>query len=82
MITKDILWKSIIEDLFDDFLLCFFPAFSKKVNFKKKFEFLDKALDVLLPEAEAGKRYADKLVKVFAKTGKAHFVLIHIEVQG
>ena len=82
MITRDILWKGIIEDLFDDFLRYFFPDFSQKVNFRKKFEFLDKELDALLPEAEAGKRYADKLVKVFTKKGKAHFILLHIEVQG
>ena len=82
MITRDILWKGIIEDLFDDFLRYFFPNFSKRVNFRKKFEFLDKELDALLPEAEAGKRYVDKLVKVFTKTGKAHFVLLHVEVQG
>ncbi len=82
MITRDILWKGIIEDLFDDFLRYFFPDFSKKVNFRKKFEFLDKELDALMPEAEAGKRYADKLVKVFTKGGKVHFILLHVEVQG
>ncbi len=68
--------------MFDDFLRYFSPEFSKKVNFKKKFEFLDKELDALVPEAEAGKRYADKLVKVFTKKGKAHFILLHVEVQG
>ncbi|TAE17098.1 MAG: hypothetical protein EAZ95_07005 [Bacteroidetes bacterium] len=82
MISKDILWKGIIEDLFDDFLPYFFPDLSQEIDFQAGFEFLDKELDTLLPEAEAGKRNADKLVKVFTKQGNAHFILLHIEVQG
>lgn len=82
MIAKDILWKGIIEDLFDDFLPYFFPELAKDVDFQAGFEFLDKELDMLLPEAEAGNKRADKLVKAFTKQGKVHFILLHIEVQG
>jgi hypothetical protein len=82
MVSKDILWKGIIEDLFDDFLWYFFPTLASQVDFTRPFEFLDKELDALLPEAKVGSRRADKLVKVFTKQGKAHFVLLHIEVQG
>jgi hypothetical protein len=82
MVTKDILWKGIIEDLFEDFLWYFFPTLSLDIDFSRPFEFLDKELDALFPEAEVGSKRADKLVKVFTKDGNARFILLHIEVQG
>ncbi|HAI75730.1 MAG TPA: hypothetical protein DCM08_05735 [Microscillaceae bacterium] len=83
-ISKDTLWKGIIEDLFDDFLHYFFPDWaSQSVDFTKGFEFLDKELDELYPKPKGGqKRYADKLVKVFTREGQEQWLLIHIEVQG
>ena len=83
-ISKDTLWKGIIEDLFDDFLYYFFPNWAKKtVDFSKPFEFLDKELDEIYPKSKDNqKRYADKLVKVFSKQGTTQWLLIHIEVQG
>ena len=79
---KDLMWKGIIEDLFDDFLYFFFPDFVKEVDFTKPFEFLDKELQQLYPEAEGDNRRADLLVKVFLKSGEETWLLIHIEVQG
>ena len=42
---------------------------------------MDNALEKITRDAEIGKRYADKLVKVWLKTGELAWVLIHIEVQ-
>ncbi len=83
-ISKDTLWKGIIEDLFDDFLLYFFPEWAAQtVDFSKPFLFLDKELDEIYPKPQDNqKRYADKLVKVFTKTGEEKWLLIHLEVQG
>ncbi len=82
-IPKDTLWKAIIEDLFDDFCYYFFPKWAESVpDFSKLPEFLDKELDALYPKDDPSKRFADKLVKVFTKEGKEHWILIHIEVQG
>ncbi len=52
-------------------------------DFEKGFQFLDKELEQLFPveEMEAPK-FVDKLVKVFTKTGKEEWILVHIEVQG
>lgn len=81
-ISKDLLWKGIIEDLFDDFLHYFFPEWaSSEVDFGRAFEFLDKELDAIYPE-KSKKKYADKLVKVFLKNGEESWVLVHVEVQG
>jgi hypothetical protein len=82
-ISRDTLWKGIIEDLFEDFLHYFYPIWAKnEVDFSEKFEFLDKELDELYPSIKGEKRYADKLVKVNLKNGQNQWVLIHIEVQG
>lgn len=82
-ISKDTLWKGIIEDLFEDFCHYFFPDWARTVpDFSQNPEFLDKELDEIYPENKAQKRYADKLIKVFTKQGQAQWLLIHIEVQG
>jgi predicted transposase/invertase (TIGR01784 family) len=82
-ISKDTLWKSIIEDLFEDFCAYFFPSWTAQMaNFAQPVEFLDKELDAIFPEVSTQKRYADKLVKVFTKQGREQWILVHIEVQG
>jgi predicted transposase/invertase (TIGR01784 family) len=82
-ISRDTLWKGIIEDLFEDFLLYFYPNWAiNEVDFSRRFEFLDKELDEIYTNSNNEKRYADKLVKVYLKNGQSQWVLIHIEVQG
>ncbi|MFN3316504.1 MAG: hypothetical protein ACK40K_06810, partial [Raineya sp.] len=81
-VSRDTLWKGIIEDLFEDFLMYFYPDWVKEqIDFSRKPQFMDKELAKIYPEG-AKKKYADKLVKVFTKTGQEHWILIHIEVQG
>ncbi len=68
MVTQDILWKGIIEDMFEEFMWYFFPEFSEnKADFSKPIQFLDKELQSLLPESERNARHADKLVKIPVK---------------
>lgn len=81
MISKDILWKGIIEDLFEDFLGFFYPEKVHEVDFDKGFEFLDKELHQIFPDNDSKSRYADKLVKLYVK-GKEQWLLVHIEIQG
>ena len=81
-IKKDELWKGIIKALFEDFLHFFFPDFIDEVDFTKPIEFLDKELQELIPDSESGNRRADLLAKVFLKSGKDKWILIHSEVQG
>ena len=52
------------------------------IDFSQGYTFLDKELQKIIKEDEIGKRYADKLVKVFLKTGEEKWLLIHVEVQG
>jgi predicted transposase/invertase (TIGR01784 family) len=82
MISKDVLWKGIIEDLFEYFIRYFLPALAKEIDFSKTIEFLDKELDALMPENTRKNRHADKLIKFYTKAGKPKYILLHIEVQG
>ncbi len=82
MVTRDLLWKGIIEDCFDDLLNYFYPDWATEVDFGQDFEFLDKELIQLFPDEDQNQRYADKLVKVFTKNGAEKWVLVHVEVQG
>ena len=84
MKRDDALWKGILEDLFDDFLLFYFPESINTIDFTKRFVFLDKELEQLFPnnQNEFSPKYVDKLVKVFTKKGTEEWILIHIEVQG
>ena len=81
-ISKDVLWKGIIEDFFTDFLLFFFAERSKEIDFSKDFEFLDKELEKIQIDSKSKRRRIDKLVKVYLKNGEEEWFLIHIEVQG
>ena len=82
MITRDLLWKGIIEDLFEDFLGYFFPELYPLVDLEKGYEFLDKELQQIYPASALGQRFADKLAKVYLKSGGELWLLVHIEIQG
>ena len=74
-------WKQAIERFFPDFMRFFFPDIYDDINWNKAYEFMDKDLEKITRDAEIGRRYADKLVKVWLKNGQLAWVLIHIEVQ-
>jgi hypothetical protein len=81
---SDILWKVIMEEVFDDLLRFIMPDADQEYNMERGFEFLDKELAEMYPEPEkeSDTRFADKLIKVFNREGEEDWILIHIEVQG
>ncbi len=82
MIDNDTLWKEIIEELFEDFVAFFMPDLYKDIDFDRGYEFLDKEFAALFPDTDGTKRFADKLAKVYLKSGDERWVLIHVEIQG
>ncbi|WP_439556314.1 hypothetical protein [Dyadobacter sp.] len=84
MYTNDILWKSILEDTFEDFLEFFFPNSHALFDLSKGFQYLDKELEQLFPADDCTPevRFVDKLVKVYLLDGKEEWILVHVEVQG
>jgi predicted transposase YdaD len=83
MKRDDTLWKSILEDVFEDFLRFFYPNADDIFDLEKGFDFLDKELEELFPQTQRKDvRYVDKLVRVWLKNGREEWILIHVEVQG
>ncbi len=83
MKRDDLLWKAILEDIFDDFLRFFYKEAEQLFDISKGFEFLDKELEELFPIDEGSDiRYVDKLVKVYLNDGQEKWILVHVEVQG
>lgn len=79
---QDSVWKEVLSYYFEEFIAFFFPEVHQDIDWNKKYEFLDKELEKISPKNLSGKRYVDKLVKVFLHGGEETWVLIHIEVQG
>ncbi len=73
--------KDILQTYFEEFMQFFFPAAHIQIDWTKKLEFLDKELEEVTKDAEIGRRFADKLIKLYLKNGDEQWILIHIEVQ-
>jgi Putative transposase, YhgA-like len=74
-------WKDALELFFPAFVTFFFPQVHAAVDWSRGYEALDKELQQIVREAAVGRRYADKLFKVWLKDGQEAWVLIHVEVQ-
>jgi hypothetical protein len=81
---SDILWKVVMEEVFDDLLRFIYPDADQLYDMERGFEFLEKELSEMYPEPDKGSdtRFADKLVKVFHRDGEEEWVLMHVEIQG
>ena len=75
-------WKKALEVYFEEFIDFFFPEMAADVDWSREHVFLDKELQQVTREAALGRRYVDKLVRVYRKNGHEEWVLAHIEVQG
>jgi len=75
-------WKEIIELYFRVFMQFFFPQTETEIAWERGYEFLDKELQQVVRDSESGRRYADKLVKVWRASGEETWVMVHIEIQG
>src|SRR5437588_17751 len=74
-------WKEALDHYFEPFMAFFFPLAHAAIDWSRGYEMLDKELQKIVPQAEQGRRYVDKLVKVWLKSGEEKWLLIHIEVQ-
>ena len=81
MVDYDSPWKEALDFFFADFLQLLFPEAHADIDWGRPCESLDKELQQIAPEAEIGRRYVDKLVKVWLKSGEEQWVLVHVEVQ-
>ncbi len=75
-------WKDVLERYFPEFMALFFPEIYLEIDWSKGWESLDQELQKVVRDAETGRRYADKLMKVWRKSGGELYVVIHVEIQG
>lgn len=74
-------WKEALDTYFEAFLALWFPAPHGQIDWSRGYESLDKEFQQVVREAELGRRYVDKLVKVWTRDGAERWVLVHVEVQ-
>jgi len=74
-------WKAALEKYFNEFLALLFPAIHNEVDWSRGYEFLDGELEKITVDAKTGRRYTDKLVKVYYHDGTEEWLLIHVEIQ-
>src|SRR4051794_31813854 len=75
-------WKEALDRYFEACLALFFPHAHADLDWARGSEMLDKELQPIVRQAKHGRRYVDKLVKVWLKDGREKWLLIHVEVQG
>jgi hypothetical protein len=73
--------KEALDLYFEAFLALLFPKVHAQIDWSRGYESLDKEFQQVVREAELGRRYVDKLVKVWTRDGVECWVLIHVEVQ-
>jgi hypothetical protein len=74
-------WKVLMDKYFQQFLEFFFREVYDDIDWSRGYEFLDKEFQQIVREAETGKRYVDKLVKVWVRDGQEQIVYVHTELQ-
>jgi hypothetical protein len=74
-------WKEALDAYFEAFLALLFPEVHAQIDWSRGYESLDKEFQQMVREAELGRRYVDKRVKVWTHDGDERWVLIHVEVQ-
>ena len=75
-------WKEAMEHYFADFLHFYFPQAYAQIDWSQPYVFLDQELRAVVQDAELGKRFVDKLVRVTRQGGQPEWVYVHLEVQG
>src|SRR5438132_4334642 len=80
-IDYDSPWKEALDRFFEACLALFFPQVHADIDWKRGYEMLDKELQQITRTAKHGRRYVDKLAKVWLKSEEERWLLIHIEIQ-
>ena len=75
-------WKEAVEHYFSEFMAFYFPDAFTEIDWSKEHVFLDQELLAVVRDAELGKRFVDKLIRVSLLNGDEKWIYIHIEVQG
>jgi hypothetical protein len=72
-------WKDAVEHYFPEFMAFYFPDAYAGIDWSKETVFLDQELRAVVQDAELGKRFVDKLVRVILLNGDENWIYIHIQ---
>ncbi|MFK7933101.1 MAG: hypothetical protein AB8G22_06290 [Saprospiraceae bacterium] len=76
-------WKTLIEALFEEFILFFLPELYADIDFTYPAKFLKQELtEIAGTTGKKGEMITDNLIEVRFNSGENRYVLIHIEVHG
>jgi hypothetical protein len=75
-------WKEAVERYLPEFMAFYFAKAYAQIDWARGYEFLDQELHAVVQDAELGKRFVDKLVRVNRLSGEEDWIYIHLEVQG
>jgi hypothetical protein len=64
VIDYDSPWREALDAYFEAFVALLFPEVHAQIDWARGYESLDKEFQQVVREAELGRRYVDKLVKV------------------
>jgi hypothetical protein len=81
-LEADTPWKEALEHYFEPFMALFHPEAHVEIDWSRPCVFLDKELQQVVRDADAGRALADKLVQVWRLDGEEEWVMVHVEVQG
>ena len=81
MTEYDSPWKEALDRYFESFMALCFPRVSEHIDWSVLPRMLDKELQQIAPQSDTGRRSVDKLVEVQLLSGKAEWLLIHLEIQ-
>lgn len=79
--TQDSPWKDLLGNYFRLFIAFFFPKIFPEIDWERGYEQLNTELANLKKGNITGRQLADKLIKVYLKSGKELWMLIHVEIQ-
>ena len=74
-------WKEALDHYFERCMAFFFPDAHADIDWSRGYEMLDKESQPIVRRSAHGRRYVDKLAKVWLRDGQERWILIHIEVQ-
>src|SRR5262245_34874485 len=63
-------WKEALDRYFERCMALFFPQAHADIDWTRGYEMLDKELQPIVRQAKLGRRYVDKLVKVWLRNGE------------
>ncbi len=79
--NNDSAWKAILNAHLKDFVEFFWPEAYQAIDWTRPYELLEQELMAIGVNEEIGKRYIDKLFKVFLLNGQEQWLLLHLEIQ-